>query len=188
MNREELMKKLELSRVGNGTQTYNDVVVTLTKEETLEQLKYIEHLEKELKQTKLNFRNSQTHSKNCYKKLKEKYTRLERAYKNNEVMTRDLNELINRNLELKDELKRSQETINAWMENHKKLIIDNGKMKKALDIFERQYIHIYYLRRTENVEEYNKMIDKFDEYDLFDYLIEEDYELLKQVFESVGEE
>lgn len=94
----------------------------------------LEQLEKELKQTKLNFRNSQIHSKNCYKKLKEKYTRLERAYKNNEVMTRDLNELINRNLELKDELKRSQETISAWMENHKKLIIDNGKMKKAIEI------------------------------------------------------
>lgn len=47
MNREELMKKLVLARVGNGTQTYNDVVLTLTKEETLELLKHIEKLEKE---------------------------------------------------------------------------------------------------------------------------------------------
>ena len=30
-------------------------------------------LEKQYKQTKSNFKNSQTHSKNCYKKLKEKY-------------------------------------------------------------------------------------------------------------------
>ena len=47
MKREELMKKLDVGRVGNGTQTYNDVVVTLTKEETLELFKYIEQLEKE---------------------------------------------------------------------------------------------------------------------------------------------
>ena len=47
MTREELMKKLELARVGNGTQTYNDVVLTLTKEETLELLNYIEKIEKE---------------------------------------------------------------------------------------------------------------------------------------------
>ena len=56
MNREELIKKLELSRVGNGTQTYNDVVLTLTKEETLELLKYIEQLEKEIKRySEVNF-------------------------------------------------------------------------------------------------------------------------------------
>lgn len=47
MNREDLIKKLELARVGSGTQTYNDVVLTLTKEETLELFKYIEQLEKE---------------------------------------------------------------------------------------------------------------------------------------------
>ena len=82
MNREDLIKKLELARVGNGTQTYNDVVVTLTKEETLELLKNNERLEKELKQTKLNFKNSQTHSKNCYKKLKEKYEKYFDALEN----------------------------------------------------------------------------------------------------------
>lgn len=47
MNREDLIKKLELARVGSGTQTYNDVVLTLIKEETLELFKYIEQLEKE---------------------------------------------------------------------------------------------------------------------------------------------
>ena len=55
------------------------------------------------------------------------------------------------------------------------------KYKQALDIFERTHIHIYYLRRTKNVEEYNKMIDKINEYDFFDYLIQEDYNLLKEV-------
>lgn len=55
MNREELMKKLDVGRVGNGTQTYNDVVVTLTKEETLELLKYIEKLEKENQELKASY-------------------------------------------------------------------------------------------------------------------------------------
>ena len=39
----------------------------------------LDRLEKELKQTKLNFRNSQIHSKNCYKKLKKKYNNLKKA-------------------------------------------------------------------------------------------------------------
>lgn len=110
-------------------------------------------VEKELVQTKKNFKNSQTHSKNCYKKLKEKYEKLEKAYKNNEVMVRDLNDLITRNLELKDELKKSQETINAWMKNHKNLIIDNGKMKKALDTLKKNIVskkRIQSLRETAN--------------------------------------
>lgn len=52
MNSKELMKKLEVGRVGYGTQSYNDVVVTLTKEETLELLEYIEQLEKHNKHLK----------------------------------------------------------------------------------------------------------------------------------------
>lgn len=178
MNSKEALKRLFDSYVSSkfyginykeDDEDYNII------EQDLDRLK---RLEKELKQTKLNFRNSQIHSKNCYKKLKEKYTRLERTYKNNEVMTRDLNELINRNLELKEELKKSQETINAWMENHKKLIIDNGKMKKAikilkekvemplLDDFEvinKDYIHLYRLRTKALINE-------------------EEYELLSEVF------
>ena len=39
-------------------------------------LERVERLEKELKQTKSNFKNSQTHSKNCYKKLKKDMNRL----------------------------------------------------------------------------------------------------------------
>lgn len=132
----------------------------------------VKKTEKELKQTKLNFKNSQIHSKNCYKKLKEKYTRLERAYKNNEVMVRDLNELINRNLELKDELKRCQETISAWMENHKKLIIDNGKMEKALTI----------LKDRKHILKYNGIDGSLE----LGWLTQREYELLKEVFESVG--
>lgn len=132
----------------------------------------VKKTEKELKQTKLNFKNSQIHSKNCYKKLKEKYTRLERAYKNNEVMTRDLNELINRNLELKDELKRCQETIESWCHNHKKLIIDNGKMKKAITILEDR----------KHILKYNGIDGALE----LGWLTQKEYELLKEVFESVG--
>jgi chromosome segregation ATPase len=91
-------------------------------------------LEKELKQTKLNFRNSQTHSKNCYKKLKEKYTRLERAYKNNEVMTRDLNELINRNLELKKDYDLLDEDYDQLFAKFLERKNENEKLKQAIKV------------------------------------------------------
>lgn len=145
-------------------------------------------VEKQLIQTKKNFRNSQTHSKNCYKKLKEKYEKLEKAYKNNEVMVRDLNELITRNLELKDELNRSQETIRAWVKNQTNLIIDNGKMKRALDILKSKFIiefkdvqpkyfdKFYTIKLHEyNTIECGSVIGVFEEYE------KEDYELLKEV-------
>lgn len=77
MNREDLIKKLELARVGNGTQTYNDVVVTLTKEETLELLKYIEKLEKENQELIVNKNVAQ----NIAKKQKVEIDKLEKAIK-----------------------------------------------------------------------------------------------------------
>lgn len=52
MNRKELLKKIDVARVGNGTQTYNDVVLTLTKEEILELIQYVDKLEKENKELK----------------------------------------------------------------------------------------------------------------------------------------
>ena len=171
MNREDLIKKLELARVGNGTQTYNDVVVTLTKEETLELLKNNERLEKELKQTKLNFKNSQTHSKNCYKKLKEKYEKLERAYKNNEVMTRDLNELINRNLKLQDEYQKLKEIFKKRAELCSEFGEYNRQYEKVLDFLmdkfklELKGNRLYFL--------YNNQYFELDK---------KEYKLLKEVF------
>lgn len=53
-------------------------------------LERLEKLEKELKQTKLNFKNSQIHSKNCYKKLKKKYDKLK-------IILDDNDDLINEN-------------------------------------------------------------------------------------------
>ena len=50
-------------------------------EDIKQDLERLEELEKELKQTKLNFRNSQTHSKNCYKKLKKENVELKKVIK-----------------------------------------------------------------------------------------------------------
>ena len=112
----------------------------------------------------------------------ERLEKLEIANKNNEGIVRENTDLINRNLELQDELKRCQDTIKKWMNDHKKLIIENGKMKKALDIYKTKYIHNLYLRRSKDVEEYNKMIDKLSEFDLYDYLTKEEYEIFKEVY------
>lgn len=54
-SKEELMKKLELARVGNGTQTYNDFALVLTKEEAFELFKDIEQLETENQELKSSY-------------------------------------------------------------------------------------------------------------------------------------
>lgn len=170
----------------------------------------LESLEKELKQTKLNFRNSQTHSKNHYKKLKEKYEKLERAYKNNEVMVRDLNELITRNLELKKEnqelqedylqmqgyydyysnenielnkeLKRCQEYIKKSTNDHKNLIIDNGKMKKAIKILKDKF-EVVICKSDFPISELKYSIGfKINNDGVWAYIPQEDCELLEGVF------
>ena len=224
MNREDLIKKLELARVGSGTQTYNDVVLTLTKEETLELLEYIEkldkhnknlcrlnaetlgesveihnenatlklkleQLEKELKQTKLNFKNSQTHSKNCYKKLKEKFEKLERAYKNNEVLVRDLNELINRNLELKKDYDLLDEDYDQLFAKFLGRKNENEKLKQAIKVLKDKFK----LDVSLNIDGEFSVEVKIDKIQnipnivYLKYLEIEQYELLKQVFESVGD-
>lgn len=62
-------------------------------------------IEKELKQTKLNFRNSQTHSKNCYKKLKEKFERGKEVYHRNYELIQENGKLKQENQELKEAIK-----------------------------------------------------------------------------------
>ena len=131
----------------------------------------VKKTEKELKQTKLNFRNSQIHSKNCYKKLKEKYEKLERAYKNNEVMARDLNELINRNLELQKVRDNYSDQLNYVWNIANSLKDENTKLKQAIEILkDKLKINTYYISLIENE----------------DGLTIKEYELLKEVFESVG--
>lgn len=150
-------------------------------------------LEKELKQTKLNFRNSQTHSKNCYKKLKEKYTRLERAYKNNEVMVRDLNELINRNLELRKQIENLEEENQGVKDDNTRLWHslecannENAKLKQAIKILKDKFK----LDVSLNIDGEFSVEVKIDKIQnipnivYLKYLEIEQYELLKEVLES----
>lgn len=95
-----------------------------------------------------------------------------------------LEQLENENKELKEELKRCQETIESWCHNHKKLIIDNGKMKKAIKIL-KEHINIsfydedcqIYIYEDEYCADFSCLLgfgkDEIDE-----------YMLLKEVFES----
>ena len=142
----------------------------------------LEKIEKELKQTKRNFKNSQTHSKNCYKKLKEKYTRLERAYKNNEVMVRDLNELINRNLELKKVRDNYSDQLNYVWNIVNSLKDENTKLKQAIKILMRFKFTLHHTNC--NRTGYEMYTDSLLEYEP---LTKEEYDLLKEVLESVGD-
>lgn len=108
--------------------------------------------------------------------LVDKVEQLEIANKNNEGLVRENVDLINRNLKLQDELKRCQDTINKWMNDNKQLIIDNGKLKQAIKILKNKFEitidkdkdNTYWLEN----EDYCK------------YITQEEYELLKEVFEN----
>lgn len=78
--------------------------------------KKLHELEKELRQTKSNFKNSQTHSKNCYKKLKAKFLKFE---KENQELKEDLEESFDYNA-------LRQLKINSLEE-------ENTKLEKALE-------------------------------------------------------
>lgn len=96
MNSKELIKKIDIGRVGNGTQTYNDMCLILNKEETLEHLQYVEQLEKEnqeLKETLNETRkmgleiieekkqlSNELHKLNCYRNIElNEITKLKKA-------------------------------------------------------------------------------------------------------------
>lgn len=152
---------------------YHDFIEA--REKLGQSLDRLEKLEKELKQTKSNFRNSQTHSKNCYKKLKEKYNKRVKENENNKGLVRENVELINKIL---------------------KLQIDKKKLdllEKAIKIFlKKPYVIEYFYDFIWNEEEqryvYNEECTSFDcdgniikEKFIF-YLTKQEYELLKEVF------
>lgn len=122
-------------------------------------------LEKELKQTKLNFKNSQTHSKNCYKKLKEKFERGKEVY--------------HRNYELIQENGKLKQAVKTWNENGGKLLRENTKLKQAIKIL-KDKIEFEDLGEMQSGNVYRGYFN--------DCLDEEEYDILKEVFESVGEE
>ena len=119
-------------------------------------------LEKELLQTKKNFRNSQVHSKNCYKKLKEKFDKVKEVYHRNY-------ELIQENQKLKETFKKRAELCSEFSEY-------NRQYEKALDFLmdkfklELKGNRLYFL--------YNNQYFELDK---------EQAKLLKEVFESVGD-
>lgn len=141
----------------------------------------LEQLEKELKQTKLNFKNSQTHSKNCYKKLKEKFERGKEVYHRNYELIQENGKLKQENQELKERYKKRAEISNELCEALKKyekvfeILIDNLGIKIK---------HRVYDKDDGGVAD-----DWFIDCAVFnESLTEEEYELVKQVFESVGGE
>lgn len=152
INKEELMKKFELARVGNGTQTYNDVVLTLTKEETLELLKYIEKLEKE--NLKLSIEN------------------------HNSKIVEEMNKTV-----VENKNKQLLETTELNITYLDKIII----LKKAIKLLKDWFR--FKVTKFNNLDGTFRYVLEY-EVGLSGYgiiLTQEQYELLKRVFESVGE-
>lgn len=93
-------------------------------------------LEKELKQTKSNFKNSQIHSKKCYKNLKEKYNCL---------------------LSIVEDLREENESLNNEID-----FLTNQR-KNVIEIMNKKNIH-HFIKHTKSLTEYNKFI-RGSEYD-----------------------
>ena len=110
--------------------------------------------------------------------IEKELDRLEITNKNNEGLVRDNVKLINRNLELEKELKRCQEYIQKSVNDHKNLIIDNSKMKKAIEILKNKRVNIPQLLKTTFIV-YNSLALLLG----YDKLTQEEYELLKGVLE-----
>lgn len=157
----------------------NDCKLGIWSDDSIDAIQCFVKLEKELKQTKLNFRNSQIHSKNSYKKLKEKYNKLEIANNNNEGLVRDNVKLMNRNLELEKENQELKITINSLELDTciPELRKENQKLKQEIKIIKEKYVVVAMIKSC-SLERYNNHVyEKFQ-------LTQEEYELLKEVFEN----
>lgn len=161
---------------GRLTECANDCWKSYQKDcdEIEQDLDRLKRLEKELKQTKLNFRNSQTHSKNCYKKLKEKYNEVEYCY---EKLSKD-------HMSLKKSFDELFEISIIKTHDLLQLGKENKELKEAIKILKAKLVPILLLQEVDTLEEYNEGLDDCDEY----RLTQEEFDLLKKVFESVGEE
>ena len=98
---------------------------------------------------------------------------LEKCGTHIEVIEKELRRLENKNQTLKERLYKVQ-----YLEKeNSNLFGENQKLKKALKILEDKTIHFPFLKRTRNVEIYNKHSDTYN----YDELTQEEYELLKEV-------
>lgn len=162
MNSKELIKKIDIGRVGNGTQTYNDMCLILNKEETLELLQYIEKLEN--KNQELKDDNSQMQGwYDCY-------------FIENEKLEKE-------NKELKE---KTEKIIDELIEHEQKTFRKYAKCKRALDILKEKLdikLEVYHCGGcTLNHKIIPNCVTPNER--CLRYLEVEEYELLKSVLEE----
>ena len=121
----------------------------------LQDLDRLEKLEKDLKQTKLNFKNSQTHSRTHYKKLLDRYMSLEKE--NQELLVYK----------------------NVAQGIATKLKIENDKLKKVIEILKRFNFNLNETRH--NSTGWEIWTDSLLE---SEELTQKEYDLLKEVLEN----
>ena len=138
-------------------------------EDIKQDLERLEKVKKELNQTKSNFKNSQTHSKSHYKRLIDKYLKLEKE-------NQDLKELYDFQSQLN--LHRCK-SIKELYEKNLKLEDENSKFKKVIEILTTKEIHIVVLKQSNTYIEYNDYMNTmFGE--KFWNMSKEDFDLLKE--------
>ena len=168
MNSKEALEKILNHKCYEKESSCWDYVKTLFQEEvaTIEKdLDRLEVLEKELKQTKLNFGNSQTHSKNCYKKLKGKYVELEKE-----------------NRELKKVRDNYSDQLNYVWNIVNSLKDENTKLKQAIEIL-KENLHISLVEEPIYPNCANYYINQYNKFGngCLTIITQENFDLLKEV-------
>ena len=110
------------------------------------------------------------------------YEQVNECEKNNylKIISQDLDRLEKENQELKEELNQCQDTINTWMENHKSLIIDNGKLKKAFKLLKDNF-EVIICKNGFPIFKYSIGF-KINNDGVYAHIPQEDCELLEEVF------
>lgn len=93
MTSKELIKKIDIGRIGNGSVTYNDMCLILNKEETLELLQYIEKIEKDNQELKASY---ETLKKDYWELDKVEEDILQKFYLQGQVISAIQDEILNK--------------------------------------------------------------------------------------------
>lgn len=126
--------------------------------------------------------------KELYEQIKQDLERLEKLEKENQELKEDNLQMqgyydyySKENVELNKELKRCQEYIQKSVNDHKNLIIENGKMKKALDILKDKIINLETLNISADLDTYHEILK---DNPFYDKLTQEEFKLLKEVLQD----
>ena len=116
--------------------------------------------------------------------LDDRHFNTEKAYEDIEKIYNVFMFYINKCNKLEKENEELRKAVKSWNENGGKILRENIKLKQAIKVLKEKRVDLYELQFSFSLNEYNIVARGSG----FDELTQKQYELLKEVFESVGDE